>query len=167
MERLEKIGKKFNRLPEQVEYDLMSILKWKNNEAKEPKIDGAEYCNTLIDLLLKSNCIGEGFLEYDITSEGLRVLRQGYLIYDYKTPKVEKQKKIRRETLALWIAFLSLLVGFAGLFLPLQKTPTPDLSAFPGGKDITIQDTIDFTPQVDEVAQASDSTSKKDSIKNK
>ena len=158
MKRLQEIGNKYNRLPEQVEYDLMSILRWKNKESERPDIAGTKYYYVLIDLLVKSGCIEQGFGEYDITSEGVRVLRQGYLRYDCLTPKVEKQNKIRREILALWIAFLSLIVGTVGLFLPRHKTLGPDMSTFHGRKDIVTQDIIDLAPHADEINQATDST---------
>lgn len=160
MDRLEKIGKRYNRPPEQVEQDLMSILRWKGGDCNVPTIIGLEYCDALINLLLRTNCIEEGFGEYIITSEGQRVLQQGYIIYDYQTPKIEKEKKVLREQLSLCIAAIGLIIGLAGLFFPRPKAGLPGVQILNDAKLQANQDTICFESQVDEIAQTSDSTKK-------
>lgn len=167
MERLEKIGKKFNRLPEQVEYDLLSILKWKNNEGEKPDFYGITYYHRLVELLESMGCIEVEFFEKVITSEGQRLIGQGFVIQDFKTPKEEKQRKIQREKLSLLIGLSGVIVGIAGLFFPRQNTLRQTEAEFRKLDRVIVQDTIDFTPQVDDVVQTSDSTSKKDSVKNK
>lgn len=158
MKRLEKIGKKHNRLPEQVEYDLMSILKWKNNDSEKPAIYGTQYYHELVELLENIACIELGFLEKVITDEGKRLIKQGFVIYDYHTPKTLEKRKIQRERLSLFIGFLGVIVGIAAMFFPRHDTliqTDPEFREFNG---VVIHDTINLAPQADEISQVTDST---------
>lgn len=158
MERLEEIGKKFNRLPEQVECDLMSILKWKNNEGEKPDIYGLPYYHKLVELLEVVGCLELDFFDKVITSEGKRLIKQGFIICDFKTPKVEKQRKIWRERLSLFIGFLGVVVGITAMFFPRHDTLSQTDPVFSELNGVVIQETIDLTPQADEISQATDST---------
>lgn len=167
MERLEKIGKKFNRLPEQVEYDLMSILKWKNNEREKPDFYGIPYYHKLVELLENMGCIELEFLDKVITDEGKRLIRQGFIIQDFKTPKKIEQNLIRRDRLSLLIGFLGVIVAVATVFFQRLDTLRQTDSKFGKFNRMVVQDTIDLSFKADEITQESDSTSKKDSMKSK
>lgn len=167
MDRLIEIGKKFNRLPEQVEYDLMSILKWKNNEREKPDFYGIPYYHKLVELLENMGCIELEFLDKVITNEGKRLIRQGFVIQDFKTPKKIKQNQIRRDRLSLLIGFLGVIVAVATVFFQRLDTLRQTDSEFGKFNRVAIQDTIDLSSEIDEISQTSDSTSKKDSIKSK
>ena len=167
MERLDKISKKFNRPSEQVEYDLMSILKWKNNEREKPDFYGIPYYHKLVELLENMGCIELEFLDKVITDEGKRLIRQGFVIQDFKTPKKIEQNQIRRDRLSLLIGFLGVIVAIATVFFQRPDTLRQTDSEFGKFNRMVIQDTINLPTQIDEITQESDSTSKKDSIKNK
>lgn len=158
MKRLEEIGNKYNRLPEQVEYDLMSILKWKNKEGEKPDIYGLPYYHKLVELLEVIGCLELDFLDKVITSEGKRLVKQGFIICDFKTPKVEKQRKILRERLSLLIGFLGVIVGIVAMFFPRHDTLSQTDSVFREFNGVIIQDTIDLASQVEEINQTTDST---------
>ena len=158
MKRLEEIGNKYNRLPEQVEYDLMSILKWKNNEGEKPDIYGLPYYHKLVELLDVIGCLELDFLDKVITAEGARLIKQGFIICDFKTPKVEKQRKIWRERLSLFVGFLGVIVGIAAMFFPRHDTLSQTDPVFRELNGVGIQDTIDLAPHADEINQATDST---------
>lgn len=158
MKRLEEIGNKYNRLPEQVEYDLMSILKWKNNDSEKPDIYGTQYYHELVELLENIACIELGFLEKVITDEGKRLTKQGFVIYDYHTPKTLEKRKIWRERLSLFIGFLGVIVGMAAMFFPRHDTLSQTDPVFGELNRVVVQDTIDLASQADEINQATDST---------
>ncbi len=167
MERLEKIGKKFNRQPEQVEYDLMSILKWKNNEEEKPDFYGIPYYHKLVELLENMGCIELEFLDKVITDEGKRLIRKGFIIQDFKTPKKIERNQIRRDRLSLLIGFLGVIVAVATVFFQRLDTLRQTDSEFGKFNRMVIQDTINPPTQIDEITPASDSTSKKNCNKNK
>ena len=137
----------------------------KNNEREKPDFYGIPYYHKLVELLENMGCIELEFLDKVITDEGKRLIRQGFVIQDFKTPKKIEQNQIRRDRLSLLIGFLGVIVAVATVFFQRLDTLRQTDSEFGKFDRVIVQDTIDLSSEIDEISQTSDSTSKKDSIK--
>ena len=158
MNRLEDIGKKYNRTAEEVEKDLRYVLTQKRDKELIQLEAEKEYYLSLVELLKRIRCLENGFFEIVITQEGLRLIKRGYIIYDFESAKTQEKRKIRRERLSLLIGFLGIIVGIAGLFLPRHETFRQTDAELSKIESVAVQDTINLTFQTDEISQAADST---------
>jgi hypothetical protein len=158
MKEFEDICREYNRTDEEVEKDLRYVLMQKRDKEPIQLEAGKEYYLSLVELLKSMRCIDDRFPESVITQEGLRLIKRGYIIYDYKSPKTQEKRKIQRERLSLLIGFLGVIVGIAGLFLPRQDTVRQPIREFSKFEGVTQQDTVNLTHQIDEISQQADST---------
>ena len=105
MERLEKIGKKFNRLPEQVEAKAFDLLK---KSLKGISYTGDKLCDEILRLLIELKAVDREheLAKFKITDEGRFYLERRWILKDYRS--------IRKERICEWtIKILTLL--FAGI----------------------------------------------------
>ena len=167
MKYFEEICREYNRTAEEVEKDLRYVLMQKRDKEPIQLEAGKEYYLSLVELLKSMRCLEDIFPDSVITQEGLRLIKRGYIIYDYESPKRQAERKLQRERLSLLIGFLGIIVGIAGLFLPRQDTVRQPIREFSKFEGITQQDTIDFTSQTDEINQAADSTKQENCNKDK
>lgn len=167
MKYFEDICREYNRTAEEVEKDLRYVLMQKRDKEPIQLEAGKEYYLSLAELLKSMRCLEDKFPESVITQEGLRLIKRGYIICDYESPKRQAERKLQRERLSLLIGFLGIIVGIAGLFLPRQDTVRQPIREFSKFEGITQQDTIDFTPQTDEINQATDNTKQENCNKDK
>lgn len=158
MKYFEEICEKYNRSAEEVEKDLRYVLKQKRDKEPIQLEAGKEYYLSLVELLKSMRCLEDIFPESVITQEGLRLIKRGYIIYDYESPKRQAERKLQRERLSLLIGFLGIIVGIAGLFLPRQDTVRQPIRELSETEDMALQSTVDFTRQDNEINQATDNT---------
>ena len=168
MKEFEDICREYNRTAEEVEKDLRYVLMQKRDKEPIQLEAGKEYYFSLVDLLKRIRCLEDGFFVSVITQEGLRLIKRGYIIHDFKSAKTQEKRKIRRERLSLLIGFLGIIVGAAGLFLSRHEMFRQTDTELGKIKSVAIQDTINLTSQTDEISQAADSTKQQnDSCKSK
>lgn len=108
MERLEKIGKKFNRLPEQVEARAFDLLK---KSRKGISYTGDKFSDEILRLLIELTAVEQEhqFAKFQITDEGMTYIKRKYVLKDYRS--------IRRERISEWIIkILTLLFAGTGAF---------------------------------------------------
>lgn len=94
MERLKAIAQKGVKTEEEIEKDLRYILRQKLLNHPIILIKESEYYFDLIALLKKIRCLEEGFLGYELTEEGERVAKRGWVIYNIRKEKILKGLKI-------------------------------------------------------------------------
>lgn len=105
MERLEKIGKKFNRLPEQVEARTIDLLK---KSQIGILYTGDKFSDEILRLLIELKAVEQEheLARFKITDEGMFYLKRKWVLKDYHS--------IRKEKIYEWtIKILTLL--FAGI----------------------------------------------------
>ena len=158
MKEFEDICREYNRTAEEVEKDLRYVLMQKRDKAPIYLEAGKEYYLMLVEFLKRIRCLEDRFFESTITQEGLRLIKRGYIIYDFKSAKTQEKRKIRRERLSLLIGFLGVIVGVAGLFLPRHEKFCQTDTELGKIESAAIQDTINLTSQTDEISQEADST---------
>ena len=158
MKEFEDICREYNRTAEEVEKDLRYVLMQKRDKEPIQLEAGKEYYFLLVEFLKRIRCLEDGFFEIVITQEGLRLIKRGYIIYDFESAKTQENRKIRRERLSLLIGFLGIIVGIAGLFLPRHETFRQTDAELGKIESVAVQDTINLTSQTDEISQAADST---------
>lgn len=105
MERLEKIGKKYNRLPDQVEAMAFDLLK---KSRKGISYTGDKFSDEILRLLIELKAVEQEheLAKFQITDEGVSYLERKWVLKDYHS--------VRRERLCEWIIKILTLL-FAGI----------------------------------------------------
>lgn len=111
MKLFEDICEKYFKSGEELEKDLISVLREKNKQGKRhPHING-DYFGELYELLYKAGCLDDKVHYYQINEKGKDCIKRGWVIMDYTTPKRTERWKTIREWAALVLAVISLAVG--------------------------------------------------------
>ena len=105
MERLEKIGKKFNRQPEQIEAKAFDLLK---KSQKGITFTGDKLSDEILRLLIELKAIDQEheLAKFKITDEGMLCLERKWVLKDYHS--------IRKERTCEWVIKILTLL-FAGI----------------------------------------------------
>lgn len=111
----EEICERFYKSDEELEKDLMTVLKCKNTGDCLPGHIRGDYASALLDLLYKMDCLEDKVWHWEISKQGKKFIERGWVTKDYTTPKRQENWKIYREWIALIIA---LAIGILGLFFP-------------------------------------------------
>ena len=112
MKTIEEISEKFNRMPDEVEYDLYAVLKELSGKDKS-NIPDLDYKHELKLCLVKRNClIADLDGTYMLTKEGGRVLKRGWISRDYKTLKAREKEA---ESIKYWTLVAGIITAVATL----------------------------------------------------
>ena len=159
MGKLAVIGDRFEKEERQVEKDLLGYLK-SFQSGSVISLD-SDYKR-----ILKKTLEDKGFIEnydhftYVITSNGITAIKRGWVIRDFQ-PIEKEEKRIKvRDYINLFIALCGVLVGALGLIFPRQEIPQRK----PEHIEVVVmaRDTVmNTSTQIDEIAQATDSTKQK------
>lgn len=162
---LASIGDRFEKEERQVEKDLLGYLEYFRSGSV---IDlESDYKRALRGVLENKELIENyDHFTYIITPRGITTLERGWVIRDFQPIEKEERRIKRRDNINLLIALAGVVVGAFGLIFPRQEIPKthPELIEF---TVMSPSMPIDSLAQINEINQACDSTSKKDSIKNK
>lgn len=111
MERLEKIGKKFNRLPEQVEANAFNLLK---KSQMGISYTGDKFSDEILRLLIELKAVEQEheLAKFRITAEGMVYIERGWVLKDYSSIRKERI----REWLTLLFAGIAATAAILGLF---------------------------------------------------
>ena len=115
MKSFEDICREYYKSDEELENDLMSLLRYKDSGERPSRHISGDYSNDLLILLERMGLLEDFVIERKITDRGREVIKRGWITKDYATPKKKENWKIYREWLALGIA---LILGILGLFFP-------------------------------------------------
>lgn len=162
---LGNIGDKFERTEREVEKDLYRYLRsFQSNTVMSLEQD---YKKVLTRVLEDKGLIENyDYFSYKITPKGIAYAERGWVLRNFQPIEKEEQRIKRHDKINLLIALAGVVAGALGLIFPRQDIPQRH-SEHIEVKSM-MRDTALYLPDnVDEVAQASDSTSKKDNIKRK
>lgn len=104
MERLEKIGRKFNRKPEQVEAKAFELLK---KSQKGISYTGDKFSDEILRLLIELKAVEQEheLAKFKTTEEGMIYIKRKWVLKDYRS--------IRRVRIFEWVIKI-LTLFFAG-----------------------------------------------------
>lgn len=160
---LADIGDRFEKDERQVEKDLLSFLKsFKSGSVTNLESD---YKKALKRVLENKDFIENyDHFTYIITSKGISATERGWVIRDFQPVEKEEKRIKRRDNINLFIALAGVVIGALGLMFPHHDIP----QRHPEHVEVEVvaRDHVANTPsQIDEIAQAADST-KKESCNN-
>lgn len=115
MKLFEEICDKYYRREEDLEKDLMAVLRNKSTEEVLPGHINGDYKMALMDLLEKMGLLEDKVWYRLINKRGKEVIERGWIIKDYATPKKQEKWRNLREWTALLVA---IILGILGFFFP-------------------------------------------------
>lgn len=152
MKSFEEICDRFYKSEEDLERDLMSYLKYKESGKNPPLHVRGEYQDAIIWILEKCECLNNLEWRREINDKGKELIKRGWILRDYATPKRKEWWKVTRE----WITILLALVfGILGCFLPIERTEQQDPEVVKVIVDgiYVIPQQLDSTTQIDQACK--------------